>query len=130
MRKKLSIINPITIGILIFAILCFKMFYNNFEYSPGDPIGEVANGRLLVGIIGGIIGGIVGLILGFIVHLMFRPNLTNRLLKEQNRMIYNNNNNSKNNKIDELTKLNELKKKGAISEEEFKELKGEIVNRR
>ena len=126
MHKKISIINPMTIGMLILAIPCFNIFYKTYKFSQGDPI----NGRLIGGIGAGIGGGVIGLVLGFIVYLMFRPSQTNRLLKEQNRMIYNNINNNKNNKIDELTKLNELKKNGAISEEEFKKLKNRILNRR
>ena len=126
MHKKISIISPMTIGMLILAITCFNIFYKTYEISPGDPV----NGRLIGGIGAGIGGGIIGLVLGFIVYLSFRPSQTNRLLKEQNRMIYNNNKNNKNNKIDELTKLNELRENDAISDEEFKKLKNEIVNRR
>ncbi|MCB2295894.1 hypothetical protein LGK95_20750 [Clostridium algoriphilum] len=128
MRKKISLINPTTICMLICAILLFDVSYRTFEYSVGDPIGA-ANGRLLVAIAGGIGGAVMGFILASIAHLFFKPSRTNRLLQEQNRML-NNNNNNINNKIDKLNKLNELKKSGAISENELKKLKNEILNER
>jgi len=117
---------------LICAILLFKVFYKTYEHSVGDPIGAV-EGRLLMGIIGGIGGAMLGLLLAFIAHLFFKPSHTNRLLKEQNRMLndnYRENNYNKNSKVDEINKLNNLKKSGVLSLEEFKKLKNEILNRK
>ncbi|MCB2295449.1 hypothetical protein LGK95_18360 [Clostridium algoriphilum] len=128
MNKKISFINPTTICMVICAIFLFNVFYKTYEYSPNDPIGAVG-GRLLLGVTGAIVGAIMGLILTFIAHLFFKPSRTNRLLKEQNNILYNNNCN-KNNKIEELNKLTELKKSGTLSEEEFKKLKNKILNKR
>jgi len=133
-RKKsiINLINPTTICMLICAITLFNLTYKTYEYKVGDPIGAVG-GRLLVGISGGVVGAIFGLILSFIVHLFFGPSRTQRLLKEQNRILNDNNNEnnySKNSKVDELNKLNDLKKSGLLSLGEFKKLKNEILNRR
>ncbi|MCB2362248.1 SHOCT domain-containing protein [Clostridium estertheticum] len=128
MNKKISFINSTTICMVICAIFLFNVFYKTYEYSPDDPIGAVG-GRLLVGITGAIVGALMGLILRFIGHLFFRPCRTDRLIREQNKILSNNNYN-KNSKVNELKELNELKKSGALSEEEFKKMKNEILNRR
>ena len=132
MRKKISLINPTTICMLICAIPLFNVFYKTYEHNVGDPISAV-EGRLLMGITGGIGGAMLGLILAFIAHLFFKPSHTNRLIQEQNRMLNENNkenNYDKNSKVDELNKLNNLKKSGVLSLEEFKKLKNEILNRK
>ena len=132
MSKRKSLINPTTICVLIGAVLMFNVSYKTFEYSVGDPFGAI-EGRRIVAISGGVAGAFAGLLLAFVARLLFIPSCTNRLLKEQNRMLNNNkhqNNSNRNNKVDELNKLNELKKNGALSEEEFRKLKNEILNRK
>lgn len=131
MHRKISIINPTTICMIICAILLFKAFYNTYEYSPNDPIGP-AEGRLVLGVSGAIVGAVMGLILAFIARLFFKPNRANRLLKEQNKILYDNNNNNynQNSKVSELNQLNKLKENGTLSEEEFKKLKNEILSRK
>lgn len=129
MSKKASIINLTTICMTICAILIAKVFYKFFEYTPGDPV-SATNGRTIFTITGAISGAIIGLILAFIIHIFFKPGHTNRLLKEQNRILYDNNNYNKVSKVDELNKLNELKKSGMLREEEFIKLKNEILNRK
>ena len=113
----------------ICAILISKVFYKVFEYSPDDPISAI-NGRIIFTITGAITGAIVGLILAFIIHIFFKPGRTNRLLKEQNKILYDNSNYIKTSKVDELNKLNELKKSGILREEEFIKLKNEILYRK
>jgi len=129
MSKKASKLNLNTICMAICAILVFKVFYETFEYSPGDPISAVT-GRIIFSITGALAGAIIGLILAFIIHIFFKPSRTNRLLKEQNRILYDNNNYNKTSKVDELNKLNELKKSGMLREKEFIKLKNEILNRK
>ena len=125
MKKKISLISPMTICILIFAIPSFYLFYKSYTPTINDPVG----GKYIIAIFAGISGGIIGLIIWFIGHMMFRPNHTQRLLQEQNRMLHDNNANGNNSKIDELKDLDGLKKSGAITEDEFNRLKNEILNR-
>ncbi|MCB2357106.1 SHOCT domain-containing protein [Clostridium estertheticum] len=127
MNKKKSFINPTTICMGICAILLFNVFYKTYEYSLNDPIGAT-EGRLVLGITGAIGGAFMGLILRYIGHLFFRPSRTDRLIRQQNKILSNNNYNP-NSKVNELKELNELKKSGALSEEEFKKMKNEILNR-
>lgn len=132
MSKRKSLINPTIICMLIGAIVMFNVSYKTFEYHVGDAFGAI-EGRRIVAISGGVGGAFAGLLLAFVAHLFFRPSHTNRLLKEQNRMLNNNkyqNNSNRNNKVDELNKLNELKKSGVLSEQEFRKLKTEIVDRK
>ena len=125
MKNKISLINPMTICILIFAIPSFYEIYITYIPSANDPAG----GKYILSITAGIGGGIIGLGIWFIGHILFRPNHTNRLLQEQNRILYDNSKISNYSKTDELSKLNELKKSGSISEYEFNKLKNEIINR-
>jgi len=113
---------------LVCAIALFNLTYKTYEFKVGDRIGAVG-GRLLVGISGGVVGAIFGLILSLIARLFFRSSRNQRLLKEQNRILKDNNNYNKNTKVDELNKLNDLKKSGVLSVVEFKKLKNEILNR-
>lgn len=122
MYKKPSAKIPMLIGMVLGFISLFKMFYNFYVPSIGDP----ANGRYIMAIGTGIAGGFIGLILGYFVYSTFTPRQKNRPLQDQSRTQYNNNNS----KTDELIKLNGLKNSGAISNEEFRNLKSEIINRR
>jgi len=122
MYKKPSAKIPMLVGMALGFILLFKMYYTVYQPSIGDPV----NGRYIMAIGAGIGGGFIGLILGFFVYSMFKPRQRNRPLQDQSRTQYNNNNS----KTDELIKLNGLKNSGAISNEEFRNLKSEIINRR
>ena len=102
MNKKKSVINPTTICMIICAIFISDGFYKSYEYSIGDPIGSVG-GRLLVRAMGAITGAIFGLILSFVAKLFIKLFSTNSLIKEQNKILSDNNYN-KNNKVNELKK--------------------------
>ena len=58
----------------------------------------------------------------------FNAKEANRLEKEEDENEINNNSETKNNLSDELSKLNELKEKGIISEEEFEKAKNKLLN--
>tara|TARA_Y100001970_G_scaffold127144_1_gene157098 strand:+ start:335 stop:598 length:264 start_codon:yes stop_codon:yes gene_type:complete len=58
----------------------------------------------------------------------FNAKEANRLEKEEIENEINNNSETKNNLSDELSKLNELKEKGIISEEEFNKAKKKLLN--
>ena len=122
MYKKPSAKIPMLVGMALGFILLFKMYYTVYQPSIGDPV----NGRYIMAIGAGIGGGFIGLILGFFVYSMFKPRQTNRPLQDQGRTQYNH----INSKTDELIRLNGLKNSGAISDQEFRNLKSEIINRR
>lgn len=122
MDKKSSAKIPMLIGMVLGFISLFKMYYAVYEPSIGDP----ANGRYIIATYAGIGGGLIGLILGYFVYSMFTPRKKIRPLQDQNRKQYNNNNS----KTDELIRLSGLKNSGAISDQEFRKLKSEILNRR
>ena len=125
MKKKISLINPMTICILLCAIPLVILTHKIYTPSANDPVG----GEFMLEVFMGIGGGIIGLGIWFIGHILFRPNHTSRLLQEQNRILYDNSKINNYSKTDELSKLNELKKSGSISEYEFNKLKNEIINR-
>jgi len=125
MYKKSSAKIPMLIGMALGFIALFKVFYNFYVPSVGDP----ANGRYIMAIGTGIAGGIIGLVLGHYVYSIFTPHQNNRPSQNQNRQQYNNNN-SNNSKTDELIRLNGLKNSGAISDKEFRTLKSQIINRK
>lgn len=125
MKNKIFLINPMTVCILICAISLVILTHKIYTPSVNDPAG----GEFMLEALMGIGGGIIGLFIWFIGHILFRPSHTNRLLQEQNRILYDNSKISNYSKTDELSKLNELKKSGSISEYEFNKLKNEIINR-
>jgi hypothetical protein len=122
MYKKSSAKIPMLIGMILGFISLFKVFYTFYVPSIGDP----PNGRYIMAIGTGIAGGFIGSLLGYSLYSMFTPRKKNRPLHDQSRTQYNNNNS----KTDELIRLNGLKNSGAISNEEFRNLKSEIINRR
>ena len=121
MYKKSSAKIPMLTGMTLGAILLYKLFYTFYSESPNDPVGA----RNFVAISAGVGGAVIGLILGLIVYSMFKPRQTNRPFQDQNRNHHNNNS-----KTDELIRLSGLKDTGAISDQEFRSLKSEIINRR
>ena len=122
MYKKSSAKIPMLTFMVLGFISLYKLFYTFYSESPGDPAGA----RNFVALSAGFGGAVIGLLLGMFVYSMFKPHHTNGSFQDKNRTQYNNNNS----KTDELIKLNGLKNSGAISNEEFRNLKSEIINRR
>lgn len=127
--KKKSLLNSTTICMLLCAIAIAKFSYESYQYNLGDPF-KFVEGRIIFTIFGSILGAIMGLILVFFIHIFFKPSRTNKLLEQQNKFLYDNNKYNKNSKVDELNKLNELRKNGVLCEKEFIKLKNEILNRK
>lgn len=105
MKKIPTVVKVFT---LIFSLPFGYLYY--VVLSDENWIGRIAV-SLAIACSGAILGGIIGLIL----HLIFR----------RRTIVVSKNDKTK---IDDLNNLNNLRKNGTVTEEEFKRLKREIIN--
>lgn len=124
--KRPSPKKPVLITALIFGLIGGYSFYE----IPSIEGGNSFFGNLVTGLTMGVGSAIIGAVAGLIIYLIFKPSNTSILLREQTELLKNQMGNSKISKADELNKIAELRKSGAITEEEFNRLKNEILNRR
>ncbi|AGK96617.1 SHOCT domain-containing protein [Clostridium pasteurianum] len=121
--KRPSPKKPVLITALIFALLGGFM---TSQFPTTDSIlTTIAVSLTMAGS-----SAILGAIVGFIIYVIFKPSNTSILLREQTELLRNKMGDSKGSKADELNKIAELRKNGAITEEEFNRLKNEILNRK
>jgi hypothetical protein len=116
MKKRPSVI---LVFALVFAIISGCLFF-----KLTTDVGFFK--RLSVALIMALSGAIFGAILGLIFRVLFGPNRTQRLLYKQNKILQNK---VKNDKLDDLERINILKKSGSITDREYEKLKKEILNR-
>lgn len=118
--KKPSALKPVITCMIIFGVIAGYTCY-----SIPDPTHTAAM-NLVMSLIMAVSASMVGAIVGFVLYMFFRPTNTDFLLQQQNDLLSNNFNNQYS-KADELKKILDLKKSGAITEDEYNRLKNDIL---